>query len=160
TTVAFDRDGHLLASGGADGIVRIWDARHRRGQPLRAFGGRAGPVRSLAFSADGGLIAVGGVSGIGVFKATEIEPLLFHRLRDAQMRNLAFDPDGNSVTAAIGTSILKIDLRSLGAHELLNDRRNAFRSLAAADHQLLLGREDGSILAWDCLADRQHDVYR
>lgn len=49
--VAFDRGGLLLASGGADGEVRVWDAAD--GKPVATFKGHAGPVLALAFGPDG-----------------------------------------------------------------------------------------------------------
>ena len=162
SAVAFDRDGHLLVSGGVDGSVRIWDAQHRRKHALRSFSGRMGPVRSIAFSADGMVVAAGGVSGIGLWRATETEPMIFHRLRDTDIRSLAFTPDSEALIAAAGRSVLRIDSRSSKPEELLSSQPNDFRSLAVAPYYplLLLGRDDGSILAWDFGASRERHIYR
>jgi WD40 repeat protein len=49
--VAFAADGRLLASGGADGAVRVWGVED--GRPVATFPGHTGRVLGLAFTADG-----------------------------------------------------------------------------------------------------------
>jgi WD40 repeat protein len=55
TTVAFDRRGRLVAAGGADGTIAIWDTRS--GQEVARFTGPAGRPLSLAFSPTGAYLA-------------------------------------------------------------------------------------------------------
>jgi len=55
TTVAFSRDGRLLASGSTDNTIRIWDLATKR--ELRTLTGHTSNIESIDFSPDGRLIA-------------------------------------------------------------------------------------------------------
>jgi WD40 repeat protein len=151
TAVAFDSGGQLLASGGVDGNVRVWDATHRRRKPLRQLSVRMGPVRSLAFSPDGAVVAAGGISGLGLWSATDAEPILFQRLRDADARGVAFARDGRSLLATTGRALLRIDAQSFNTEELLTGRPNFFRCLdQSPTHPLMLvGCDDGTVRTLD-----------
>jgi WD40 repeat protein len=50
-------DGSVIAAGGSDGSLQLFDAR--TGEPGRAYPPLEGPVRALAFSPDGRLLAAG-----------------------------------------------------------------------------------------------------
>jgi WD40 repeat protein len=51
TCVCFSPDGTILASAGADRVVRLWDAK--RGELVRRFEGHRKTVTAVSFSPDG-----------------------------------------------------------------------------------------------------------
>jgi WD40 repeat protein len=53
--IAYSPDGRILASGGEDHMVRVWDAA--TGRELRVLAGHRAPVRRLAFRSDGRSLA-------------------------------------------------------------------------------------------------------
>ncbi|HWF52002.1 MAG TPA: AAA family ATPase [Solirubrobacteraceae bacterium] len=103
TSVAFDpRNGGILASGSADGTIRLWSAASRRqvGE-LRAPTGEA--VFTLAFSPDGRTIVSGAQDGtiqLWSMAAGGGRPLGRRQLGQGLVVSVAFSPDGRVVAGA------------------------------------------------------------
>ncbi|HYT90473.1 MAG TPA: WD40 repeat domain-containing protein [Gemmataceae bacterium] len=95
--LTFSPDGKLLASGGRNGVVRVWDAA--TGQELHTFTGHAETIRALAFvvgtNKPGTLLASGSMDGTVRFwdlaSGKQAGPTLKH---PNGVSALAVSPDG------------------------------------------------------------------
>ncbi|HEV7890531.1 MAG TPA: hypothetical protein VGP08_07825 [Pyrinomonadaceae bacterium] len=95
TSVAFSRDGGLLAASFADNTIKVWHASFLDTRPRATFKGHGDLVNSVAFLRDGTLVTGGEDNFIKVWDAEalalEQTPLTGHK---SAVNALAFSPDG------------------------------------------------------------------
>ncbi|MEV6298419.1 pentapeptide repeat-containing protein [Actinoplanes sp. NPDC051861] len=141
----------LLAGGGEDGVVRIWDAAS--GFPLRVLPGHTAPVRGVAFTTDGRFLASGGdddtVRIWDIASGRTVRKLTGH---DGRIRSVAFSPDGGFLAGAGDDEKIRIWNTATGriAHTLTG-HDGGVRSLAyRPDGQRLASAgDDEKVLVWD-----------
>jgi serine/threonine-protein kinase len=159
SAVAFAPIRDLVATGGMDGLVRLWDFRER---PPRDFTGSPkhnGDVRALVFGPDSRLLASASGSRdnplrlwyVGEDGLKERALLAQHK---AAVDAIAFAPDGGFLAAAGDDKVIRLwDLAGLRPTELLSlaGHNSAIKSLACSPNgaRWASGGHDGSILLWD-----------
>jgi WD40 repeat protein len=114
-SVAFSPSGELLASGAADGTLRLWRASN--GAALHAVTGDAGALLGLAFSPDGKLLASGGVdgsvqvwqvSGCGAWSRGCGTLLHTSKGHTGRVNSVAFSPDGALLASGSDDGTLRL----------------------------------------------------
>jgi WD40 repeat protein len=91
--VAWHPQGHILATGGVDNLVKFWDPEN--GSLLHTLAGHTGAIRDLAFSADGKLLVTASEDGTArLWDTTSNELITTFTGHEDTVRAVAFSPPG------------------------------------------------------------------
>lgn len=154
TALAVTADGASVATGGADGVIRLWASAD--GTPDGELSGHTGQVNGLAFSPDGALLASAGDDNtVRLWDTNTLQEVGAIEEHSAPALAVAFSPDGRHL-ASTGRDgqVLVWDSSSRALTARFTSDADGFSSVAFSSDgtHLAAGGLDKIVYLWDLAA--------
>jgi WD40 repeat protein len=149
-TVAFSPDGSILATGDAEGGLRLWQTQD--GKLVLNLTGHQGWVWSVVFSSDGQRLAsCSSDKTIRIWQVQTGECLQILRGHTGSIWSAAFSPDGRILASGSDESNIRLwDTQTGELLQTLAGDTGSILALAFQDeHTLASGSADGTIRVWN-----------
>lgn len=166
-SAAFSPDGSLLASGGADTSVKIWDVA--TGMELRSIKGHSNQVKAVKFSPDGRQLITNGYEGIiRIWDVASGELRGTIESGNGEFSAMALLPDGKSLVTSSKSSspsqgIYVVKFWNLASGQILRsfDPGEGVQSLAVSPdgRTLATGGMDGTLKIMDINTLKERSVF-
>ena len=157
TCIATSNDGVMLATGGDDGIIRLWDAETRKS--VGDLTGSSSPVKQLSFSPDGTTLASGSQDKTLRLWDIKQRKIFSHAQIPEEIGAMCWTAPGTQIAVGGVEGIIrfwKVPDAAEGEMTLgkavLQGHRGAVTALATIPNDathLLSGGEDGTIRRWN-----------
>jgi WD40 repeat protein len=151
SALAFSPDGRQIAVGGADKLIRLYDAK--TGAELRNLRGCTDWITALAFSPGGDrLLAVSADKVARIFDVARIDPLA-EVGHSRPVRAVAVSPDGQQIASVGEDRMIRLWNRATGAEVAAwpcSTEKDTLLSVCFAGPYLVTGgKESSSLTLWD-----------
>ena len=161
-SIAFHPNGLMLASGGNDQTVRLWDVT--TGHLQKTLRGHTGHIRAVAFSSDGRTLASSGDEGtVRLWNTATGSPR--HFLYGGNAHSVAFSPDGRILASSGGEDgtiqLWDIDERTLLPNPWGHWKRVFSVAFSPDGRTLASGSADHTIGLWNAQVEtfsRRHTL--